>query len=114
MNKFLLLFTLFAIFACASRKNAQYAPYIDKVKHLYHDYTVNAYLAGKEYYETKCIACHKLKDPASKTEEEWNLIVPKMVEMANKNAANIDAKMQTTINRYVVTMSKTYVTVPQP
>lgn len=108
MQKLLIALSFGLLLSCASKQNAAYSPYVEKVKHVYPDYTVKALLEGKEYYETKCIACHKLKDPASKTEEEWNNIVPKMVGMANQKSANITPKMQTAINRYVVTMSKTY------
>jgi cytochrome c5 len=55
---------------------------------------------GKTIYESNCNKCHKLKDPKSHTEEEWNKIVPNM-----SRKAKIDAASQDLVLKYVVTMS---------
>jgi len=37
---------------------------------------------AKSLYENNCAKCHKLKDPASRTPEEWNNILKSMIPKA--------------------------------
>ena len=69
--------------------------------------TVASLNEGKLNFETQCTKCHGIKNPTSKSEEQWKSIVPKMSAKANKKAGSevVDAKMQESILQYVVTMS---------
>jgi mono/diheme cytochrome c family protein len=77
---------------------------VDRVKAKYPDYTLAQLNQGKALYEQNCGNCHKLKNPSSEPEEEWNKIVPEMTKKANKKGANINAQQQDLILKYVVTM----------
>jgi cytochrome c5 len=55
---------------------------------------------GQALYEQHCGNCHKLYHPASRTEKEWNSVVPPMADKAK-----IDDKSETLILKYLVTMS---------
>ena len=37
---------------------------------------------AKSIYENNCAKCHKLKEPSSRTPEEWNNILKKMIPKA--------------------------------
>ena len=61
--------------------------------------------SGKTLYESKCSACHGLKDPASRSEEKWKKIVPKMAAKSLKRGkGEIDAHSQDLIIKYLITM----------
>ncbi|HET6245481.1 MAG: hypothetical protein H0V01_13420 [Bacteroidetes bacterium] len=69
------------------------------------DYTLADLNLGKAHFEQKCGSCHGLKKPTSRTEEQWNKIVPRMVHKANKKTLKIDEGQQELILKYLVTMS---------
>ncbi len=80
---------------------------VDRVQTKFNDYSLTALTNGKMLYEQHCGKCHGLKNPASRTEAEWELIVPRMVKKANKKGnIEIDAATQESILRYVITMSE--------
>ena len=70
----------------------------------YSDYTLHQLTQGKALYEQHCQSCHNLKNPSSRTEEEWKGIVPRMSKLVNKNAMVLKHAEQELILRYVVTM----------
>ncbi len=78
---------------------------VDRVLSKYPGYSLAELNEGKMNFEHRCTQCHKLKNPASRTEEQWNKIVPRMVQKANKKSEVIDAKTKDSILRYLVTMS---------
>ncbi len=63
---------------------------------------------GKAQYEKNCQSCHGLYAPGSKNEMQWRLIVPAMVNKANKKMGKmevpIDSANQQSILKYVITM----------
>ena len=62
----------------------------------------------KLVYEEYCGNCHELKKPNSKTEEEWRVIVPRMVAKAKKTEdMAINAISQERIMQYLLTMCQT-------
>ncbi|OYU94168.1 MAG: hypothetical protein CFE21_17210 [Bacteroidetes bacterium B1(2017)] len=79
---------------------------LDRVNTKYPAYNLMQVNEGKRLYESYCAGCHKLKNPASKTEERWKEIVPKMVVKAKKKDIVIDENSQALILEYLVTMSK--------
>jgi mono/diheme cytochrome c family protein len=63
---------------------------------------------GKVLYETKCSDCHGLKNPAKRTPEQWQKIVPNMAAKANKkNPGQITPQQSEAIIQFLVTMSQT-------
>jgi mono/diheme cytochrome c family protein len=79
---------------------------VDRVKPKYTDYSLVELNQGKTLYEQHCSNCHGLKNPTSRTEEQWKEIVPRMIVKANKKEqTTLDAKTQESILRYVITMS---------
>jgi len=69
-------------------------------------YTLVDLNQGKSLFETKCTVCHKAKNPASKSEDEWKEIVPKMAARSkNRGKGEIDAQSQELILKYLITMS---------
>ena len=78
---------------------------VDRVKNKFLGYSLAQLNHGKALYENYCKGCHGLKDPASKTEEEWQQIVPAMSKLVNKKKSVLDAQSQQEIYQYVVTMS---------
>lgn len=77
---------------------------VARVKDKYPDYTITDLNRGKTLFENNCGKCHPYKNPASKTEEEWIAIIPKMSAKANKKSLVIDDLAQQDILRYVITM----------
>ncbi len=61
---------------------------------------------GKTLFEQNCGQCHGLKNPAGRSEEKWNAVVPRMVKKVNKKAGTekLGSKEQELILQYVVTM----------
>ncbi len=62
---------------------------------------------GRLIYEENCFSCHALHKPNSQSEEQWNVIVPKMVKKVNKKAGSevLTSDKKELILRYLVTMS---------
>ena len=61
---------------------------------------------GKNSYAQHCAHCHVLQSPDSQTEENWRVIVPKMVSYVNGDDKNIlDEKTEASILNYLITMS---------
>ena len=62
---------------------------------------------GSDLNKQYCQSCHPMKSPTSRTEAEWEMIVPKMVVKVNKKAGSdvLDASKQQTILRFLITMS---------
>ncbi len=78
----------------------------DKIASKSPEYTLNELDQGKSLFEQHCALCHKLKNPTSYTEAEWNKIVPQMCAKVNKKEGNVlDAGAQESILKYVVAMS---------
>jgi cytochrome c5 len=81
---------------------------VDAVADKFPGYTLADLTKGKQLYEENCQTCHKLSDPKSETENEWNHIVPEMVQKTNYKAGKdvLDAEDEKLILRYLITMSK--------
>jgi mono/diheme cytochrome c family protein len=108
MKKFIAISISLIFAGCAS--SALLTPSqmdVDRVITKYEGYSLADLNHGKVLYEKHCGNCHGLKKPASKTEAEWELIVPRMVKKVNKKEdITMDAATQESILRYVITMSE--------
>lgn len=56
---------------------------------------------GKTLYENSCVRCHKLKDPANYTREEWPGIIDKM-----QKRSRITDEQKATILTYLLSEAK--------
>jgi cytochrome c5 len=77
---------------------------VNRVQNKFPGYTLADLHRGQSLYEANCKRCHALQDPASKTEAQWNVIVPAMVKKVNKNSTVLDQQAEEDIRRYVITM----------
>lgn len=105
--KRLLVFALIiGLVGCAaSRVTAPSQSDVDRMKSKYPDYTLEDLNRGKTLYEANCNKCHDLVKPSSESEQEWERIVPNMVNKVNRNGVVLDDKAQQNILRYLITMS---------
>jgi len=78
----------------------------DRIASKYPGATLADLQEGKRLFEANCDNCHKLKNPAKKTESHWKKTVPRMAGKANKHGEAIDAKTQDLITRYLVAMAR--------
>ena len=108
MKKSFILIFIVALTACSSAKLLTPGQSdIDRVSAKYPGYTLAELNEGKAVFEQTCSRCHRLKDPTSRNEDKWKEIVPKMIGKLNRKEKKvvIDDKQQTTILKYLVTMS---------
>ena len=77
---------------------------VNRVQDKFPGYSVADLHRGQSLYENNCQSCHGLKDPASKSEADWNRIVPMMVKKVNRNSMVLDKRAEEDIRRYVITM----------
>ena len=81
---------------------------VDRGAAKYPGTTLESLNDGKADFQHYCTQCHKLKDPAKKTADQWMKIVPGMTEKAARSATKekIDEAKKESILKYLVTMSK--------
>jgi cytochrome c5 len=100
-------FALVGILAsCGGTKPAS-GPNLSAAQAKYPGYSLADYTAGQALYAANCGRCHPAYAPASHTEEQWAMWVPKMVPKANKKAGSvaIDEAGQEQIVRYLYAAS---------
>ncbi len=107
MKKLSVLFLMVAFTACSVKLIPPSQPDVDRVSVKYPGYTLAELNDGKALFEQTCSRYHRLKNPASRNEEKWKEIVPKMIGKLNKKEGRevIDNKQQESILRYLITMS---------
>lgn len=106
---------LLFVAACKSHKPAATSPSSSalteadaaRMSGKFEGYTLAQAQEGKALYEQNCASCHNLKNPASRSEAQWQSIVPNMTAKANRKAGKtvIDGKSEELILRYLITMS---------
>ena len=100
------IFVVFVFYACNSSKEYIFSQVeIDRGASMYADYTVVNLKEGQSLYVANCGSCHDLKNPTSKTPQQWKRIVPQMAEMINKMEVKLDMKSQDLILKYVSVMA---------
>ncbi len=108
MKRLIIIFSVVLLSACSSVKLLTPTQAdVDRVSGKYNGYTLADLNAGKALFEQKCTQCHRLRDPARKTADEWIKIVPEMAQKADKKkrAKKIDSNEQKLILQYLITMS---------
>ena len=109
MKKVLFILSAIIFISCASTKiTTPTDADVQRGKATYPDLTMEAVNTGKMHFEQQCANCHKLKNPASKTTEQWKKTVPRMAAKAEKKAGKmvIDQPTQESILRYLAAMAK--------
>lgn len=77
----------------------------DRGSQKFQGYTLADLTRGKSLFEEKCTVCHSAKNPASRNEEEWREVVPKMAARSkNRGKGEIDTQSQELIIKYLITM----------
>jgi len=107
MKKLMVMTAALALAACGSTKLLTPTQSdADRGAQMFPNYTLAELNEGKTLFENNCGQCHGLKNPASRNEEKWRKVVPRMVGKVNKKAGHtvLDAKAQETLLRYVLTM----------
>ena len=101
---FMGVIALFA--ACSVKLVTPIQADVDRVSTKYPGYSLADLNEGKSLFEHNCNRCHHLKNPASRSEEKWGKIVPKMMAKLNKKEGHpvLTDKEQESILRYLVTM----------
>jgi cytochrome c5 len=108
MRKIFFLSLLSVLTACATVKLIPPAQSdVDRVSSKYPGYSLTDLKSGQALFEQTCNRCHRLKNPTSRDEDQWNKIVPKMIQKLNKKEGSvvIDNKQEQSILQYLVTMS---------
>jgi len=107
MKKTIVILATLALASCFSAKLITPSQSdVDRVLSKYPDYSLADLNNGKSLFEKHCGICHGLKDPSSRTEIQWNSIVPKMTKKVNNKEGNVlDANAEKAILRYLITMS---------
>jgi cytochrome c5 len=108
MKKLFILSLLSILTACAAVKLIPPAQSdVDRVSSKYPGYSLAELNSGKALFEQTCNRCHRLKNPTSRNEDQWNNIVPKMIQKLNKKQGStvINDAQEQSILKYLVTMS---------
>lgn len=105
MKYTIFLSVLFFLAACSAKLYTPIQADIDRVSSKFSGYSLADLQEGKNIFEQNCSACHPLKKPTSRTEEQWNKIVPEMVKKVNGKAKKeqISPAQQELVLRYLVT-----------
>lgn len=74
--------------SCGGSKPAS-GPNLSAAQAKYPGYSLTDYTAGQALYAENCGRCHPAYAPASHTEAQWAMWVPKMVPKANKKAGSV-------------------------
>jgi hypothetical protein len=106
MKPFLFIIGLTLFAACGVTLVVPTQSDVDRVAGRYPDYSLTELREGKKIYEQHCDACHRLKDPGSRSVAKWGNIVPEMTTKVNRKAGRevIDANKQELLLRYLITM----------
>lgn len=105
MTKFSIIF-LVSLMACSPKIVSFTQSDADRASEKFPGSTLATLTEGQNHYKQYCGSCHPHKSPTAKNEEQWKVIVPKMVIKANKKAGKqaINAEMEQSITTYLVTM----------
>lgn len=62
---------------------------------------------GQQLFKIRCSQCHPLKNPTSRSPEQWRKVVPRMAAKAENNSKKqkIDAVTQEKILKYLITVT---------
>jgi len=107
MKKSIVIASFLFLTACSAKLVAPTQADADRVEQRMPNTTLADLQEGKTLFETKCTQCHGLKKPASKTESEWQQIIPIMAKRAEKEHKQlITGHDQEQIMKYLTAYAK--------
>ena len=108
MRQFFFLTAIALLTACGAKLAALTQADADRGAKTIPGLTLAQLNEGQSLFKMKCSQCHPLKNPTSRTADEWRKVVPKMAAQAERraNKQKIDPAAQEKILKYLVTMSK--------
>ena len=91
--------------ACGATLTAPTQTDVDRGAKKFPGLTLTELTEGQNLFKAKCSQCHGLKNPTSRSEEQWRKVVPKMAGKAasKANKEKIDAAAQEKILKYLIT-----------
>jgi hypothetical protein len=104
MRNFVLAQIALLVFSCSMPKLAvPDETILARASYLYPDITLEELNQGLANYKQYCSACHKVKDPNSKTVAQWEKIVPGMAAKAAsiETVPDINSATQASILQYL-------------
>ena len=103
-----LLSLVFLLAACSAKLYTPIQADVDRVMDKYPGYSLAELQEGKSIFEMNCGACHPLKKPTSRTPEQWEKIVPRMVQNVNRKAKKelISKEKQELVLKYLVARTR--------
>jgi mono/diheme cytochrome c family protein len=84
MKKSIAIVSLLFLTACSAKLITPTQTDADRVAQRMPGTTLADLQEGRALYQSKCSQCHGLKKPSSKTESEWQQIIPIMAKRAEK------------------------------
>jgi cytochrome c5 len=107
MKRSIVFVSLLFLTACSAKLVSPTQTDADRVAQRMPGTTLADLQEGKALYQTKCSQCHALKKPSSKTESEWQQIIPIMAKRAEKAHKDlIDGHAQVQIMKYLTAYAK--------
>ena len=107
MRTFLIISAALFLVACsASRLATPTAVDVEKGSANFEALTLSQLESGKVLYSENCGKCHPHKKVGNYTREEWERIMPDMVQKANKKGGNLVDADEEALLRYAVTMAQ--------
>lgn len=104
MKKITLFVSTLILAACGATKLITITQAdVDRAATKYPGITSEQLVEGQKLYAANCAKCHTLFAPGKYSEKKWNHEIP---QMSGKQFANIDAKTQESITKYILTFAK--------
>lgn len=105
MRILIVVISIFCLTACGATLTAPTQADADRGAKKFPGLTMTELAEGQNLFKAKCSQCHGLKNPTSRTEEQWRKVVPKMAGKAERkaNKEKIDAAAQEKILKYLIT-----------
>ena len=83
-------FMLFIIMVNCTPKLSPAVSNVPSKNDIWLKYSSDQLAEGKQIFESHCNKCHALKDPASRTPEEWSKVLRKMIPRAKLGDSDAD------------------------
>src|SRR4051794_31869909 len=108
MKKLSILFLIAILSACSVKLAPVTQPDVERADKIHPGATMTYLNEGKSNFQHFCTQCHGLKDPKSRTQEQWQQLVPKMAERAarSEKKEKIEGDVRESILTYLRTMAK--------
>lgn len=108
MKKLYVVAAVLVLSACSAKLITPTQADADRGAEKYPGVTLEELTKGKELFKEHCGSCHPYKNVTKGTEEQWNKVVPEMVQKVNKKAKQqvLGAAEQDLILKYTLVMNE--------